>query len=369
MTTIKHRRDTSAHWALYNPILDESEIGYDLDTKRFKIGDGSTPWLGLPYFYAGIQMGPQGPQGPIGPEGPQGVQGLQGTQGLTGPEGPEGPQGPQGIQGPEGPQGIQGEQGIQGPVGEPGGLGSGIKVGLSADLYLPPNVETTVLFDIETWSDVEFDYDPLTGKVTALGSVPRCLFLGSIHFHLPDAGNVGTYRTVRLRRQRGAQVIYFALGSLPAKNNDETPVLAAEILDVVAGDIFWLTIQHDAAQNVPLHQPHSHFEIQTFEGPTGPQGIQGVVGPQGEQGIQGEQGLQGIQGIPGEMGPEGPQGIQGLQGIQGDPGPTGSQGPRGARIYAATLAGNPPNPLDYPDAIDGDVILDADSGKVWELTP
>lgn len=103
MTIIKHKRYTSTQWAERNPILHESEIGYERDTKRFKIGDGSTPWLGLTYFHSGIQ---EGPMGPMGPEGPQGVQGLQGIPGEPGPEGPEGIQGPKGDKGDVGPAGL-----------------------------------------------------------------------------------------------------------------------------------------------------------------------------------------------------------------------------------------------------------------------
>lgn len=54
---IQLRRDTAAQWALINPILAEGEIGLELDTDQFKIGDGLTAWADLPY--GGIQ-GPPG---------------------------------------------------------------------------------------------------------------------------------------------------------------------------------------------------------------------------------------------------------------------------------------------------------------------
>lgn len=46
---IQHRRDTSANWALVNPTLLAGEIGYETDTGKAKIGDGSTAWNSLDY--------------------------------------------------------------------------------------------------------------------------------------------------------------------------------------------------------------------------------------------------------------------------------------------------------------------------------
>lgn len=47
--TIKLRRGLASDWTLVNPILAEGELGYELDTKYFKVGDGVTPWNGLVY--------------------------------------------------------------------------------------------------------------------------------------------------------------------------------------------------------------------------------------------------------------------------------------------------------------------------------
>lgn len=43
------RRDTAAVWASNNPTLGNGEFAYETDTKRFKLGDGSTAYLGLAY--------------------------------------------------------------------------------------------------------------------------------------------------------------------------------------------------------------------------------------------------------------------------------------------------------------------------------
>jgi len=46
----RDRRDTADTWAIKNPILAEGEHGLELDTGKFKIGNGIKRWLELPYY-------------------------------------------------------------------------------------------------------------------------------------------------------------------------------------------------------------------------------------------------------------------------------------------------------------------------------
>lgn len=41
--------NTSAGWGSVNPILLKGEIGWESDTNKIKIGDGTTPWADLDY--------------------------------------------------------------------------------------------------------------------------------------------------------------------------------------------------------------------------------------------------------------------------------------------------------------------------------
>jgi len=50
--TIQLRRDDAADWASVNPILHDGEFGWERDTGKFKIGDGTTLWNTLPYTSA-----------------------------------------------------------------------------------------------------------------------------------------------------------------------------------------------------------------------------------------------------------------------------------------------------------------------------
>jgi hypothetical protein len=47
---IQIRRDTAANWASANPVLAVGEQGYETDTRKMKIGNGSSTWNSLSYF-------------------------------------------------------------------------------------------------------------------------------------------------------------------------------------------------------------------------------------------------------------------------------------------------------------------------------
>lgn len=46
---IQLRRDTALNWFNTNPLLTQGELGFETDTKYFKIGDGVTLWNALAY--------------------------------------------------------------------------------------------------------------------------------------------------------------------------------------------------------------------------------------------------------------------------------------------------------------------------------
>jgi hypothetical protein len=47
---MQQRRGTASQWVAANTVLTAGELGYETDTGQFKIGDGTTAWLSLPYF-------------------------------------------------------------------------------------------------------------------------------------------------------------------------------------------------------------------------------------------------------------------------------------------------------------------------------
>jgi hypothetical protein len=49
-TIIKFKRGSANTWIRLNPILESGEPGYEKDTGKLKIGDGTTAWNDLKYF-------------------------------------------------------------------------------------------------------------------------------------------------------------------------------------------------------------------------------------------------------------------------------------------------------------------------------
>jgi len=49
-TRMQQRRGTAAQWTAANPTLAAGEIGFETDTNKFKIGNGSSAWTALSYF-------------------------------------------------------------------------------------------------------------------------------------------------------------------------------------------------------------------------------------------------------------------------------------------------------------------------------
>jgi hypothetical protein len=55
-TRMQQRRGTAAQWTAANPVLGAGEIGFETDTNKFKIGNGSTAWTSLSYFIDGASL-------------------------------------------------------------------------------------------------------------------------------------------------------------------------------------------------------------------------------------------------------------------------------------------------------------------------
>jgi len=53
VTQIQIRRGTASQWTSANPTLASGEFGYETDTGKFKLGDGSTAWNSLAYKASG----------------------------------------------------------------------------------------------------------------------------------------------------------------------------------------------------------------------------------------------------------------------------------------------------------------------------
>lgn len=108
ITVIKLRSGTATQWTTANPTLAAGEPGFETNTKKLKIGDGTTAWTSLAYASGGGGGGlTVSETAPTSPE--VGSMWFSSSEGKTyvyydsfwvemspavaGPQGPEGPSG------------------------------------------------------------------------------------------------------------------------------------------------------------------------------------------------------------------------------------------------------------------------------------
>lgn len=53
---IQLRRGTSLQWTTNNPTLAQGEPAYETDTGRFKIGNGTSNYIALPYVNQDVAL-------------------------------------------------------------------------------------------------------------------------------------------------------------------------------------------------------------------------------------------------------------------------------------------------------------------------
>lgn len=300
---VQFRRGLAANWTSSNPILAEGEMGLELDTGKFKVGNGVLAWTSLPY-----SSGPIGPMGPAGLNGntvlsgagaPSSLLGVNGdfyinltANTIYGPKSGAGWGSPVSLVGPTGPQGPQGIQGIQGPVGATGAKGDKGDTGATG----------------------------ATGPTGATGATGPQGPQG-LKGDKGDTGATGPQGPIGLTGPTGPT----GPQGIKGDTGDTGP-------------------QGPIGLTGPTG-PQGPQGIKGDTGDTGPQGLTGPTGPQGPQGVKGDKGDTGDTGPQGPIGltgPTGPQGPQGLKGDTGDTGPIGPTGPTGPT--GATGATGPQGP-------------------------
>ena len=54
---MQQRKGTAAQWTAADPVLNAGELGWESDTNKFKIGDGTNHWVSLTYFLDSTDTG------------------------------------------------------------------------------------------------------------------------------------------------------------------------------------------------------------------------------------------------------------------------------------------------------------------------
>jgi major tropism determinant Mtd-like protein/collagen triple helix repeat protein len=324
---IQMRRGLAAEWTSANPLLAQGEIAVELDTLKWKVGDGTTNWAALPYA-----TGPVGPAGAVGPAGPAGATGARGATGpagptgstgaastvpgpagSTGPTGPigptgatgapssvpgptgapgapgaagaTGPTGPVGLTGPAGPTGPTGLQGVAGPTGPTGATGatgpSGSPQGTTAARAYRAAAFT--IGGANQWTKIPID--------TSSFDVGSNLQLANGRYICPTTAQYEVMAAVELNTgtPTGAQVGIYKNGALAAAGgvaSSATGYAGAVVADIVsctAGDYLELWAQSTAGAT-PIVNGATAAYISIVQAGAGPQGATGATGPAGAAG-------------------------------------------------------------------------------------
>ena len=306
---IQVRRGTATEWTAANPVLMEGELGVELDTGLWKVGNGLDEWNTLGYAY-----GP-GLKGDTGDTGSQGNPGIDGATWHSGSADPATGLGAVNdfylnttsadvfkktgtttwtLQG-----NIRGEQGIQGAKGVPGEDGAVWYNGIIA-----PASGTGAVGD--------YYLDTVTGDVYEKTGATTWTLSGNIRGPQGEQGIQGATGATGATGSQGPQGIQGETGATGATG--------------IAGATWYSGISDPAGGTGVVNDYYLNTTTYDVFKKTGASTWTVQCNIRGAQGIQGEQGIQGVQGETGATGPQGIQGIQGDQGIQGVPGADGADG-------------------------------------------
>jgi len=189
---IQLKRGTASEWTSANPILAIGEIGIELDTMKYKLGNGVTAWNSLPYKGLDGINGTSGTSGTSGISGSSGTSGVDGTSGVNGTSGISGSSGTSGIDGGTGTSGTSGTSGVDGTSGTSGIDGTSGTSGISGssgtsgtsgtsapsnvyyDMHVAASDETTNITTgaskVTFYSPINFTLTGVTTTLTTTGS-------------------------------------------------------------------------------------------------------------------------------------------------------------------------------------------------------
>ena len=301
---LRHRRDTAANWTSNNPVLEAGQLGYETDTLKFKLGDGTTAWSSLSYASGGT-----GPTGPTGPTGAGGVLAYYGSfydstdQVLTSTTGAQAVN----IGSTFESNGVSLQSGSQVKFTYAGTY----TVTFSAQLSnTNAAIQTARLWFRKNGTDVS-DSNSVVDVPGTHGGVDGHI-LATVNYVATFAAN--DYIQVYWN----GTSTDLSIEQLPSATGPVRPAVPSIILTACQ-----ITYQGVTGPTGPTGASGA-------TGPTGPTGAAGVTGPTGPTGSTGASGAAGATGPTGPTGPTGAAGVTGPTGPAGATGPTGPTGAAGA---------------------------------------
>jgi len=303
---LRHRRDTAANWTSNNPVIEAGQLGYETDTLKFKLGDGTTAWSSLSYASGGT-----GPTGPTGPTGAGGVLAYYGSfydstdQALTSTTGAQAIN----IGSTFESNGVSLQSSSQVKFSYAGTY----TITFSAQLNnTNANIQTARLWFRKNGTDV--------ADSNSVIDVPGTHGAGDGHA-LATVNYVATFAANDYIQvywngtSTNLSIETLASGTGPTRPGTPSIILTA----------CQITYQGVTGPTGPTGASGATGPT----GPTGPTGATGVTGPTGPTGAAGATGPTGPTGAAGATGPTGPTGPTGAQGVTGPTGPTGATGVTG----------------------------------------
>ena len=372
---IQQRRDIAANWTSVNPVLTLGEVGWETDTRKCKLGDGSTAWNSLSYAVTTGATGATGPTGLTGAVGATGATGLTGITGATGATGPTGLTGSVGATGPTGFTGSPGATGATGPTGLTGSIGATGPTGFTGSVGATGATGATGLTGA-TGATGLTGPTGFTGSPGATGATGPTGLTGSVGATGPT-GLTGSPGATGATGPAGQSTSFFnyqadtSTTTLPPAGpitnghilyNNATQINSTNIafshiddagndIDVFFplyknGDTFIIQDRNDSdnfqrwtINGTPTIGNNAYIVIPVTLSSSGGTGTTGfgnnhqvlwAVITSGVQGATGATGPTGLTGSPGATGATGPTGLTGSPGATGATGLTGSPGATGA---------------------------------------
>ena len=232
---VQLRRGTAAQWFSVNPILQEGELCVELDTQKFKIGNGILAWNSLPYA--------SGPLGATGIQGPQGNDGNFGGSSFD-------------------------YTFVTDTTDSDPGVGK-LKLNNVA-------LNLATIMWIDDVSDTAVDIQEYLRTIDNSSSTIKG------HFRISKKLNAQAFALFAISSINEGEG-FFRINSSFVSASVNSPF--ANLDDVI------ITFARTGLQGAQgIQGPQGSQGLQGYSGATGPQGIQGI---QGIQGVKGDQGIQG----------------------------------------------------------------------------
>ena len=271
---VQLRHGLATEWTTVNPTLAIGELGYEIDTGLFKIGNGADDWQALPYG---------GLRGATGTAGPTGYTGYTGPNGLT-------------VVGPTGPGGA----GPTGAAGADGGSSSLFLYNANTTSYTGAPGDSNILWSNAT--QINSTFLNISHQDAALTDID--VILSGIKY--------GDTLIIQNHTNSPDYQKWFVNGAITVVTNNYIQVPVTLVSSGGAGTTGFLNTD-------------TLLLILQMAGSTGPTGAAGATGATGAASTV--TGPTGAPGTAANTGATGPTGLTGATGTAGPTGPTGKDGP------------------------------------------